>query len=75
MKRRAGRKLNVAVVGAHRGKEFAQYYQRCPYARLVAICDRNQPLARAAANELGVTEVYADYGTFPATARAPGSRI
>jgi len=61
MKRRAGRKLNVAVVGAHRGKGFARYYQRCPYANLVAICDRNEPLARAAAKELGVEDVCFDF--------------
>ncbi len=61
MKRRPNRKLNVAVVGAHRGRQFAEYYLACPYANVVALCDRNEPLVRAAAKQLGVTEVYTDY--------------
>lgn len=61
MKRGKGRRLNVAVVGVHRGSEFAKYYQRCPYANLVALCDRNEPFAKGVAKVLGVPEVFTDF--------------
>ncbi|PYP85318.1 MAG: hypothetical protein DMF61_17255 [Blastocatellia bacterium AA13] len=47
--------LRVAVIGVgHFGREHARVYSASPNATLVAVCDLNQAVAAAAAEQLGV---------------------
>lgn len=56
-------KLNVGVIGLGRmGKVYARdLAQRVPEARLLAVADLDEGLARAAADELGVAKAYAGH--------------
>lgn len=54
-------KIRCAVIGVgYLGRFHAQKYQMLDDAELVAVCDVNENVARAVANELGVT-AYSDF--------------
>ncbi|MFH0965830.1 MAG: Gfo/Idh/MocA family oxidoreductase [Planctomycetota bacterium] len=55
--------INVGVMGlGPNGREHLKNYQRHPNARVVAVCDADEALARRVANERGIANVYTDLG-------------
>ena len=53
-------KLRCGVVGLRMGKNHAKAYQSHPGSTLAAICDPDEALLKAVAEELGVKETYTD---------------
>lgn len=56
-------KLRVGVIGAGRWSRSAHLpgFQRSPHSELVAICDLNEDMAKDAANQFNIENVYTDY--------------
>ena len=53
--------VNVGVMGlGGNGRAHLKNYQKHPNARVVAVCDANEPLARRVAEEHGIEKVYTD---------------
>ena len=56
-------KLNIAIIGAAgRGASFRAAFDANPMARIHAVCDVRQDMLDAAAEKLGASEKYTDYG-------------
>lgn len=56
-------KLNVGIVGAAgRGASFRAAFDANPLARIHAVCDTRQDMLDQAAEKLGASEKYTDYG-------------
>ena len=54
--------VKMAIIGAGTwGMNHARIYNAHPFAQTVAICDANRQRAQAAAQELGIPQVYEDY--------------
>jgi predicted dehydrogenase len=53
-------RVKVAVIGVGMGKAHAEYYQRCPEAELVALCDRDANRLAEVAGILGVSRTFTD---------------
>jgi predicted dehydrogenase len=53
-------RVKVAVIGVGMGKAHAEYYQRCPEAELVALCDRDANRLAEVAGILGVSQTFTD---------------
>jgi predicted dehydrogenase len=54
--------VNIGVIGTGIiGNSHLKNYQKCPEAKVVAVCDISEESARKAAQEFGVGHVYTDY--------------
>lgn len=54
-------KINVAIVGLGFGAEFIPIYQRHPYAKMYAICQRNTEKLNEVGDAFGIEKRYSDY--------------
>jgi predicted dehydrogenase len=55
------RKLNIALVGLGFGAEFIPIYQRHPFAKVYAICQRTEKKLNAIGDAFGIEKRYTDF--------------
>lgn len=55
------KKLNIAIIGLGFGAEFIPIYQKHPFTRMYAICQRDQKKLNAIGDAFGVDVRYSDY--------------
>ena len=55
------KQINIAIVGLGFGAEFIPIYQRHPYARMYAICQRNEQKLNEIGDAFGIAHRYTDY--------------
>ena len=59
------RVVNVGVMGlGGNGRAHLKNYQKHPNARVVAVCDANEPLTRRVAEEHGVEKAYDEVAAY-----------
>lgn len=62
------KEFRVGVVGLSMGRLHIEHYLKHPAARIQAICDRDEGLARRLGEEFGVPQVFTDFDEFLAKA-------
>ena len=55
------RKINMAIIGLGFGAEFIPIYQQHPFARMYAICQRNEAKLNAIGDAFGIDRRYSSY--------------
>jgi len=62
------KEVRVGVVGLGMGRYHIEHYLKHPAAKIQAVCDRDESLARKLGAEFGVPQVFADFEEFLARA-------
>jgi len=69
------REIRLGIVGLGVGRWHIEQYLKHPAARIQAICDRDQALARKVAEEFDVPQVFSDFEEFEALAEIDAATL